>query len=274
MKNSTNIVFIGAGNMGSSLIGGLIANGHIPSDIIATDTNAEKLALLQQEWKITVSNDNAAAAEKADILILAVKPQYLKSVALEIASSLQHKKPLVISIAAGITVEHLQRWLGSDIAIVRCMPNTPALLRCGITGLFANKNTSTTQKEAAESILRAVGITIWMDNESLLDVVTALSGSGPAYFFLMMEALQEEGIKLGLTPEAARLLTVQTGLGAARMALETSHSLAELRKQVTSPGGTTEAAIKVLESSGIRKHFADAVKAAQQRAHELAAAVD
>lgn len=264
------IAVIGAGNMGSSLIGGLIQDGHPSQHIWASDADEEKLAYLKQRFHIHTTPHNITAAEAADVLILAIKPQYFATVAHELAKTIQTLKPLVISIAAGIRIASIEHWLGDQLPIVRTMPNTPAMIGCGATALFANAKTNEDQRNLAESILRAVGITVWLNDEQLMDAVTALSGSGPAYFFLMMEAMQEAGEVLGLPPETARLLTLQTALGSARMAMESSSSLVELRHQVTSPGGTTEKAVSVLEENNIRALFSKALGAAKLRSEELA----
>lgn len=269
MQN-TIITFIGAGNMGHSLIGGLIATGCNPKNIWATDANAEKLVELQKQFGINATQDNLQAASQANVIILAVKPQILKKVATGLAETIKQKQPLVITIAAGIPEPSLRAWLNDQVAIVRCMPNMPALVRCGATGLYANKQVTTAQKKLAESILNAVGITVWLADEHLLDVVTAISGSGPAYFFQLMEILEKTATEMGLPAEAAHQLTVQTALGSARMALESVESPTVLRERVTSPGGTTEHALKVLNAKKIHLIFADALRAAKQRATELA----
>lgn len=269
MQHAT-IAFIGAGNMASSLIGGLIADRYDPNKIWASHPNAEKLNYLEEKWGIHTTTDNKTATQHADIVVLCTKPQALKSVTLEIAPALAYAKPLIISIAAGIRTTDLQHWLKNDIAIVRCMPNTPSMIRAGATALFANKYALPAQKNVAESILRAVGITVWVEEEEQLDIVTALSGSGPAYFFLVMEALEQAAIDLGLPTEKAYLLTLQTALGAARMALEANEPVATLRQRVTSPGGTTEHALNVLKQAQLETLFARAVSAAKQRASELA----
>ncbi len=183
---------------------------------------------------------------------------------------MQDQQPLVISIAAGIRTPDLARWLGADTAIVRAMPNTPALVQSGATGLFANAHVRDQQRDLAETILRAVGLTLWVEQEDQLDLVTALSGSGPAYFFLVMEALQEAASKLGLPAETARLLALQTAFGASRMALESDEDAAALRQRVTSPGGTTEQALRVLEEGGLRNLMEQALTAAARRSRELA----
>lgn len=264
------IAIIGAGNMGSSLLGGLIASGHPAHQLWACDTNAEKLTALHQQWGVNTTTDNKEAAKAADILVLAIKPQLLKEVMTELTPIIQTRKPLILSIAAGIRESSIHDWLGASIAIVRAMPNTPALIRSGATALWANPYVSHEQQNMAESIMRSVGITIWLSDESLMDTVTALSGSGPAYFFLMMESLQQAAEQLGLSNETARLLTLQTALGAARMAIESGKPLDELRQNVTSPGGTTEKAISVLEENNIRGIYQRALSAAKTRSEELA----
>lgn len=264
------IAFIGAGNMARSLIGGLITDGFSAEKIWASNPSTELLDKLQKQFGVHTALDNAEALKQAEVVVFAVKPQTLKIVAQQLAQTIQEKKPLIISIAAGVREKDLQTWLGNHIAIVRCMPNTPALVGAGASALFANSLVSTDQKNSAESILRAVGMTVWLDDEKLLDTVTALSGSGPAYFFLIMEALEKAAVGLGLPADTAHLLTLQTALGAARMALENELSLAELRQQVTSPGGTTECGIQILENNQIRKILTETIKAATDRSVELA----
>ncbi|MFN2308238.1 MAG: pyrroline-5-carboxylate reductase [Gammaproteobacteria bacterium] len=268
--NPPHISFIGAGNMARSLIGGLIADGWPAERIRAADPDPDQRATLTQHAGIATDAENVAAVQAADVVVLAVKPQVMRPVAQEIAAAVQTHRPLVISIAAGIRVADLDRWLGGDNAIVRGMPNTPALVQSGATALFANPRVSTEQRNRAESILRAVGLTLWLDREELMDAVTALSGSGPAYLFLVMEALQAAGERLGLPAEAARLLTLQTAFGAAKMALESAEDAAVLRQRVTSPGGTTECALQVLEDGGLRELMARALASARDRSRELA----
>ena len=266
----TVISIIGAGNMGSSLIGGLIKHGHPPQNIFATDASAEKLEHMHQAFHIHTTTDNLKAVESADVVIFAIKPQVFAEVARPLASVMQSKKPLVISIAAGVRIDSIEHWLGGNLPVVRAMPNTPALIGAGATALFPNKLVGTTQLHLAETILKAVGIVTIVNNESLMDAVTAVSGSGPAYFFLVMEAMEQAGIELGLNKETAKQLTLQTALGAARMAIENTIPLADLRKQVTSPGGTTEKAVSVLEQHKLREIFKEALAAASHRSEELA----
>ncbi|WP_078121166.1 pyrroline-5-carboxylate reductase [Thiosocius teredinicola] len=266
---SKRITFIGAGNMAGALIGGLIADGVPPHDITATDPSAEKCRALHEATGIRTSQDNRQAIAEAATVVLAVKPQVLKQVAEEIADTVQTHNPLVISVAAGIRCESLSTWLGGDLALVRTMPNTPAMVQSGATVLYATDGVSEKQREQAESLMRAVGLTQWVDDEALMDAVTALSGSGPAYFFLIMEAMEAVGREMGLPDETAHLLTLQTALGAARMALESSDSPQVLRQKVTSPGGTTEQAINTLVDGGIEALFTRALKAARDRSIEL-----
>lgn len=267
--NDLHIGFIGGGNMARSLIGGLIQDGYPANRITASDLNQEKLDELNQRFQINITQDNHALCLSASVLVLAVKPQSMFELATQIQPSIQRHKPLVVTIAAGIREADLNRWLGGKLAIVRCMPNTPALVQTGATGLFANAAVTEAQQDTTESILRAVGVTVWVDRETDIDTVTALSGSGPAYFLLVIEALQEAAIKAGLSPETAQLLAQQTALGAAKIALESNESPEVLRQRVTSPGGTTEKAIGVLEQGGLRELFDQALSAAKQRSVEL-----
>ena len=261
--------FIGAGNMAASLISGLIAD-HYPADQIwVSDINEAALANLAERYGVQTTTRNVIVAEHAEILILAVKPQILRGVVEELASILHSRHPLVVSIAAGITAGSIDRWAGGSMAIVRCMPNTPAMVKTGATGLCANACVTDAQRSQAEAILRAVGLTVWVDEESQLDAVTALSGSGPAYFFLMMEAMEDAGVALGLDRATARLLSQQTALGAGRIAIESEDPPAELRRRVTSPGGTTERAIATFDEGGLSPLVARAMQAAARRAAEL-----
>lgn len=268
MKQQT-LGFIGAGNMAGSLIGGLVGEGYPAPYIWVSDVDAEKSQDLATRFGVGISADNVDVADRADVLVLAVKPQILQSVAEQIGASVRRGKPLVVSIAAGISEASLERWLGGGAAIVRCMPNTPALVRAGATALHGNASVSEAQKHLAEAIMRSVGLTVWVEREELLDAVTALSGSGPAYFFLFMEAMEQAAVNLGLERETARLLAQQTALGAARIAIESEEPPAELRRRVTSPGGTTERAIGTFERGGLADLVAQAMEAAAARAAEL-----
>jgi pyrroline-5-carboxylate reductase len=262
------IAFIGAGNMATSLIGGLIARGVPAENIKASEPAAEQRQRIAREHGIVVFEDNAAAVQGAEIVVLAVKPQVMKDVCLALAPALP-AEALIISIAAGIPCASLARWLG-DKAIVRCMPNTPALLHEGASGLYANARTSAAQRAQAETLLEAVGLALWLDEEAQIDAVTAVSGSGPAYFFLLMEAMTAAGERLGLSAETASLLARQTAFGAARMALVSDFEPAELRRRVTSPNGTTEAAIKAFQAGGFEALVDQALQAAAHRSAELA----
>ena len=268
------IAFIGAGNMARSLIGGLIADGYDPRKILACDPVEQQRAQLEQRYGIRTEADNAAAAAQADNVVLAVKPQVMQEVAKSLADAVQQHKPLLISIAAGIREAALSRWLGGNVALVRCMPNTPALVQSGATGLYANPNVGHRQRQTAESILRAAGLTVWVEDETLLDAVTAVSGSGPAYFFLVMEAIENAGVELGLEREQARLLSLQTAFGAAKMALESDEGAAALRRRVTSPGGTTERAIEILQEGKLEALFSRALAGARERCRELSDQLD
>jgi len=264
------IAFIGGGNMAVSLIGGLIADGFDPRNIAVADIDKDQRETLARRFAVQTYDNAKAAAQFGDTVLLAVKPQVLKPVAQDIASVIQNRKPLVISIAAGIRTTDIQRWLGGDAAIVRAMPNTPALVQCGASGLFANAAVSRKQREDAETVLRATGLTVWMDDEELINAVTALSGSGPAYFFRMMESLEAAGQNLGLSRQAAHILTLQTALGAAKLAMEGSEDIAALRQSVTSPGGTTEQGLRVLQERDIDGLFNAVLQAAYERAKQLA----
>lgn len=268
--DNKKITFIGGGNMARSLINGLLMDNN-QVQICVADPDESQLDGIRQNWaNVTTTSNNLEAIDQVDVVILAVKPQIMSEVLKSLATIAQQQKPLFISIAAGITEANIADILGAEIPIVRCMPNTPALVQSGATGLYANQYVSAEQHDLAESIMRAVGITVWMQEESLLDAVTAVSGSGPAYFFLVMEAMQAAAEKLGLPAEEAKLLILQTALGAAKLALESSDSPAELRKKVTSKGGTTEAALAKLIDGGLPELFDTALQAADQRAKELA----
>ncbi|WP_018953782.1 pyrroline-5-carboxylate reductase [Thioalkalivibrio sulfidiphilus] len=265
------IAFIGAGNMARSLIGGLVADGWPEDALWAVDPNPGQREILATQWPgMHLGEDGAEAIGHADVVVLAVKPQVLGEVCRALAGAVQARRPLIVSIAAGVRSADIERWLGGNLAVVRCMPNTPALVGCGATGLAANERVSPAQKAVAESILRAVGLTVWLDDESALDAVTALSGSGPAYLFLVMEALEDAGVQLGLPRETARLLALQTAFGAAKLALESDEDAATLRTRVTSRGGTTERALQVLETGGLRELMAQALTSARDRSRELA----
>lgn len=265
MRNPT-ICFIGAGNMATSLIGGLIANHYPAENIIASDINTAQLESLKKLFNIHTQRDNNLAIGSADIVMLAIKPQVMQTVCRSLTNSAH--KPLFISIAAGVRAPDIDRWLGGQQRLIRCMPNTPALVGLGASALFANDVVTQTQKQEADKILSAAGITVWVDNEAELDAVTAISGSGPAYFFLFIEALQNAAVDLGLSIETAATLARQTALGAATMALD--KDVETLRQQVTSKGGTTEQAIKSFIDNHLPQLVLDAAKAAAERSVQLA----
>ena len=267
--STPRIAFVGAGNMAASLIGGLRAQGVDAALLRASDPGAEQRARISAEHGIEVFADNADAVSGADVVVLSIKPQVMKIVCQALAPSLRDGQ-LIVSIAAGITCASLENWLGNDRPIVRCMPNTPALLREGASGLYANANVSAVQREQAEQLLSAVGLALGLDEEHLIDAVTAVSGSGPAYFFLLVEAMIAAGEKLGLPHETAARLTQQTALGAARMVIGSDVDAAELRRRVTSPAGTTEAAIKTFQAGGFEALVEQALGAAARRSAELA----
>ena len=266
--SKTRIAFIGAGNMAASLIGGLRAKGLDAAQIRASDPGADTRAKVQAEHGVEVFAENADAIQGADVVVLAVKPQAMKAVCEAIRPSLKPNQ-LVVSIAAGITCASMNNWLGAQ-PIVRCMPNTPALLRQGVSGLFATAEVNAEQRQQAEELLSAVGIALWLEEEQQLDAVTAVSGSGPAYFFLLIEAMTAAGVKLGLPADIAAQLTVQTALGAAHMAVASDVDAAELRRRVTSPAGTTEAEIKSFQAGGFEALVEKALGAAAHRSAEMA----
>jgi pyrroline-5-carboxylate reductase len=267
--NIQKIGFIGGGNMASSLLSGLIASGHSPQHLWVSDINPDTLKALAQNLTVNTSTSNDTVINEVDVVVLAVKPQTLSSVAKSAAALIQQKKTLVVSIAAGINQHSLSQWLGADTAIVRCMPNTPALVLTGATALHANTKVTAEQRNLAENILRSVGIALWVKDESELDAVTAVSGSGPAYYFLLMEAMEKAALELGLSEVTARLLVQQTALGAAKIALESPESPEQLRKRVTSPGGTTQRAIETFEQGGFTELVSKALHAARDRSIEM-----
>jgi pyrroline-5-carboxylate reductase len=251
----------------------LVKQGYDHAKIWATNLTEETLTAVKDEFKVHTTTDNISAIQHADVVVLCVKPQVMKHVIAELSDELKQRKPLIISIAAGITAKTIQEWVGSDPSVVRCMPNTPALLQCGASGLYRTKQVSDEQAQIAEQLLAAVGITLWVKDESGIDAVTAVSGSGPAYYFLFMEAMQHAGEALGLDPETAKKLTLQTALGAARMALESDDNPATLRRKVTSPGGTTEQAINAFTEGGLPELVHKAMKAASDRSEALSVAL-
>ena len=277
---TTRVAFIGGGNMARSMIGGLI-NSNWPADNLSvSDPLAERRRELAEQVGAGVGagvfEDNAQCAERGEVVVLAVKPQFLQPAVDSIAAVLQRQKPLVISIAAGIRCADVLRWAGGPLALVRAMPNTPALVNAGMSGLFANERVSEEQRGLAQVILGAVGETVWVEREALIDAVTAISGSGPAYFFKLMELMADSAAQHGLDPQTADALAVQTALGAATLARQSEHPPATLCRQVTSPGGTTEAALGKMEALGmdyaVRQGIAAALKRSEQLADQFGAA--
>ncbi|MGP9764482.1 pyrroline-5-carboxylate reductase [Halomonas sp. AOP13-D3-9] len=267
---ANKITFIGAGNMASAIIGGLIDSGVAPSTITATAPKESELAAIKQRLGINTDTDNNAAVSESDVVVLAVKPQIMRGVCEALRESVQRQQPLVISIAAGLDADTIDQWLGGQNAMVRCMPNTPSLVGYGASGLYANAKVSDAQRDVATQLMEAVGIVEWVEEEALLDAVTAVSGSAPAYFFLMFEAMEEAAVKLGLPAATARRLAIQTALGAATMAQQSDKDPATLKQNVMSPGGTTERAIQHMEEAQLRTTIADAMQACADRAQAMA----
>jgi pyrroline-5-carboxylate reductase len=271
MLNLSKLAFIGGGNMATALIGGLVGRGFPGERIAVADPNRGQCEKLARDYGVAAGADAESAVRAAEVIVLAVKPQLMRDVAAIVAPLLRGTHPLLISVAAGITHASLHAWYGTNAAIVRTMPNRPALIGFGATGLYAPPHVGARQRARAEEIMAAVGATVWVEQETQIDTVTAVSGSGPAYFFLLMEAIEAAARDRGLPAEVARLLTLQTALGAAEMARRSPETLATLREQVTSKGGTTAAALAVLDAADLRGIVARAVTAADRRSAELAA---
>ncbi|UYG07972.1 pyrroline-5-carboxylate reductase [Halomonas sp. M4R1S46] len=267
---ASQVTFIGAGNMASAIIGGMIDSGYPREAITATAPHEEALTPVREKLGIHTETDNATAVAHADVVVLAVKPQIMHDVCSAMRDAVQARKPLIISVAAGLPAETLETWLGGELAVVRCMPNTPSLVGAGAAGLYANSRVSEAQRRLATELLEAVGLVEWVEEEALLEAVTAVSGSAPAYFFLMFEAMEEAGARLGLPADTARRLAMQTALGAARMAMASDKTPGELKRNVMSPGGTTERAIEHLEDAGLRDIMQQAMTACAERAREMA----
>ncbi len=265
MNNS--MTFIGGGNMASALIGGLLREGYNAQEIRVVEIAFEAREALEKKYGVAVFSDLESATQGSDLIVLAVKPQQMAQVAATLKAHLGTQ--LVISIAAGIRTQDLSRWLGGYAHIVRAMPNTPALVLAGMTGLYAMPGVSEEHKSAAQNVLGAAGAVMWIEEEAQLDAVTALSGSGPAYVFYFLEAMQQAGVELGLTSQAARSLGICTFLGAAKLAAESKEDAAILRARVTSKGGTTERALSVMDAATIKTHMVDAIKQAAARSKEL-----
>ena len=270
----THLAFIGGGNMARSLIGGLLKTGAAnAADIAVAEPQASARDDLTRTLGVTCYAENQAAVANAEVVVLAVKPQIMPQLRAGLHEALQRTQPLLISIAAGVRIQQLERWFGA-LPIVRCMPNTPALIGAGATGLFANHQVSAEQKAQAQHILAAVGIAHWVDDEALMDTVTALSGSGPAYFFALVEALTNAAVAQGLPRDTARALAAQTCLGAGRMLVESGEDAAVLRQRVTSPHGTTQAALESFSADGLARIAANAVAAATARGIALSTELD
>lgn len=274
MQQTGNIAFIGGGNMARSLIGGLIARGTPAAHIRVAEPVETLRESLAQDFGVATFATALEAAQDADLWLLAVKPQVMRTVCTGLSEQAQAHGALVVSIAAGITAAQMQRWLGEGTAVIRAMPNTPALLGAGVTGLFATPQVDAAGRERTEALLSSAGKTVWIDQEEKMDAVTAVSGSGPAYVFLLAEAMEAAAKQEGLEDEAARALVLQTILGAARMLTESDEAPEELRKRVTSPNGTTQAAIETFQAGGFEKLVGKAIHAARERGRELSAAND
>ncbi len=265
------IAFIGGGNMARAIIGGLVAKGWRAADIVVVEPDAVARLKLVSEFGVATIDKPGAALANVDVALFAVKPQQMRAAAE--AAAPHFTDPLLVTIAAGIRIDDLSRWLGGLERIVRAMPNTPALVHAGVTGLYAPSVVGTEDRNTAESLMSAVGAALWFEKESDLDAVTAVSGSGPAYVFYAIEALESAARELGLAEGAARSLALWTFVGATKLAIERGEDPAVLRAQVTSKGGTTEAALKVLEDAKVKEHFVAAVRAACERSRELGAAL-
>jgi pyrroline-5-carboxylate reductase len=268
---TNRIGFIGGGNMAASLIGGIVSQGDIaPKQLSVFEPNAEKAHSLAQKFGINVAKHNAELISNSDIVVIAVKPQVLQQVLTPLALDFKAKQPLIVSVVAGITASSIEKWLDGDFAIVRVMPNTPALVGMGACGLYANKRVDKPQRDAASNLCNTVGISAWVTNENDIDSVTALSGSGPAYFLLFIQGLIEAAQAAGLSSDTAKALAVQTAAGAAKLISASDTPLQTLIDNVTSPNGTTEKALQSFEQAKLKNVIADAFEAARTRSEELA----
>lgn len=255
--------------MARSLVGGLIANGYNRDAIVVSDLSEDARKYVAENFSVRVEESNHAVVATSSTVVLALKPQVMQGALSSVASSLQSTSPLLISIAAGIRLGDLDSWSGGNLSIVRVMPNTPALIQKGISAMYANPEVSDEEKTVVQNIMSAVGKTVWLPDERLLDAVTAVSGSGPAYFFYLIECIEEAAIKLGLEPETAHLLATETAVGAALLSVASSESPAVLRQRVTSPGGTTAAALNVLNKAEVKQSIISAIQAAEKRSIEM-----
>jgi len=263
------ISFIGAGNMARAILGGLVANGYDPERIWASAPEDSHLQALRNDFGIYTTTDNRHCASQADILILAVKPQVMAEACRDIASVVQNTRPLAVSIAAGLDTATISEWLGGEVPVVRCMPNTPSLVGQGSAALCATGEVDESQREAVTAIFESIGLAVWLEDENLMHAVTALSGSGPAYCFMLLESMESAATDAGLPAETARNLAIQTMAGAARMAANSDDDPAQLRRNVMSPGGTTEQAVETFENGGLRDLVSRAYNAAKKRSAEL-----
>ena len=267
---SNKIGFIGGGNMARAISGGLLRGGMHATDVFIAEPRPEQCAVLREElYGAMVTEDNAAVAREAEVLLFAVKPQILATVCSALAEVIQETRPLIMSIAAGPRIDDIDTWLGGNLSVVRVMPNQPALIDQGISALFANSVTRENQRDLAESIMSAVGQVVWLKSETEMDAVTAVSGTGPAYFYLLIDILIQSAIDFGLDPDTARTLAVETARGATALATAETETMADMINRVRSPGGTTTAAFEYLDKSNARGIFTDAIEDARQRAVEL-----
>ncbi len=269
MSSTPTISFIGAGNMASAIIGGMLESGFDAESIWVSAPDDSHLQSIRKQFGVSITTDNRYCAEQADMVILAVKPQVMKEVCGNIAPVVQNTRPLMVSIAAGLEASTLDEWLGGGLPLVRVMPNTPSLVGKGAAGLYANGQVKDKQKAMVESVFSSIGSALWVDDETLLHAVTALSGSGPAYFFLMLEALEDAATEAGIPGKTARELAIQTMAGAAEMAGRSEHDPGQLKRNVMSPGGTTEQAIHTFEDGGLRELVKKAYSAAYNRSGEM-----
>ncbi|NQZ09334.1 MAG: pyrroline-5-carboxylate reductase [Algicola sp.] len=268
--DNKKIAFIGAGNMSRSIIGGMVGNQFPPANVIAANPTLDKLDALNKDFEISTTQDNLQAVKDADMVVLSVKPQMMATVCEQLSElGEQLNDKLFVSLAAGVTCERIKTLLGQDVPMIRCMPNTPALYGKGVSGLFAS-GASQTQQAFAEYVMKATGLVVWVDKEQKIDAITAISGSGPAYFFMFMEAMVDKAQQLGFDEQTARQLVQHTASGAATMVEHSDESIAVLRQKVTSKGGTTAAALSVYSEQGLPAMVDDAMQAACDRAHEMA----
>jgi pyrroline-5-carboxylate reductase len=264
------LTILGAGNMGRALIGGLLRHGMRPEQIAVGESQEAARTALSQEFGVAATADNATAISRANLVVLAVKPYHAGSVLTPLASQLQQRRPVVLSVVAGVRIETLQSWCGAGVPVIRTMPNRPALVGAGASGLFASPEVDAAHRAMAAQIMQSVGEIFWVATEDALDVVTALSGSGPAYFFLLAEAMAKAGVDLGLPQDTARRLSIATLHGAGLLAQVGDGDLARMRAEVTSKGGTTEAAVRILQAAGFNELVGRALEAAASRSRELA----